>query len=42
MVEDIFAQMTDEEIQEWFEGYEADIYCCSPECLELPYLDAGL
>ena len=42
MDETIFEQLSDVEIKEWLEEDYADMYCCSPECLELPYIDADL
>lgn len=33
-------KMTNKEIKTILEEEYADMYCCSPECLELPYIDA--
>lgn len=34
--------MSDKELEEWIAEDYANMYCCSPECLDLPYIDAGL
>jgi hypothetical protein len=38
-LDDIFEQMSDEELKDYMEDWYAGIYCCSSECLDAPYLD---
>lgn len=41
-LDEMVETMSDEYIKDYLESCDADIYCCSSDCLDNQYLDAGL
>lgn len=41
-LDEMVETMSDKDIRDYLENCDADIYCCSPDCLDNQYLDAGL
>lgn len=41
-LDEMVETMSDKDVRDYLESYDADIYCCSPDCLDNQYLDAGI
>lgn len=41
-LDEMIETMSDKDIKDYFEICDADMYCCSSDCLEKQYLDAGI
>lgn len=41
-LDEMVETMSDKDVRDYLESYDADMYCCSPDCLDNQYLDGGL
>lgn len=41
-LDEMVETMSDKDVRDYLESYDADIYCCSSDCLDNQYLDAGI
>ena len=41
-LDEMVKTMSDKDVRDYLESCDADIYCCSPDCLDNQYLDAGI
>ena len=41
-LDEMVETMSDKDVRDYLESCDADMYCCSPDCLDNQYLDGGL